>query len=303
MNGVDDVVAKAATSLPDFRRSQCLLCASDYSGQHKTARFETYAFVVVDLASWRRWEELRLAVRSGEVTARTMSFKGLNDELKRRALPGFLDAAEELHGVVAVIAVDKDIGSLFGRSRKFDFSELAEFREYGPDTFERLLRTVHFLSLFIAGLSYPYQDVFWFTDADAIAANERRVRTLTGVFGHIVSHYLSHNLRHLRCGTSATCDNGSMQVEDLCALADLSAGAVCELLCSTAANSCVPSSPLITPVSKETSRKSRYIGAWLARPRKRLNRLMLILESQPPGTSVRITRMHLHDLGLGETSL
>lgn len=225
-----------------------------------------------------------------------MSFKKLNDKTRLRALPSFLNAADQLDGLIAVILVDKQIGSLFGRSRQLDFTTVPEYAAYGAQTFERLMRAVHLLSFFIAGLSRSGQDVFWITDADDFAANEARISTLTKIFANISSHYLAHELGHFRCGTSSICDNGTLQIEDLCAIADLAAGAATELANRHSDEGTIPSSRLIVPAPSSLSGKSAFVGSWLARRSSRLSRLILALEAEPDSTSIRVKRIMLHDL-------
>jgi len=297
MNVVDNVVCAAGASMPDLGDSHTLLCASDYSGQHKASAFEAYSFLIVGSASWSTWENLRLAIREQHLNTRRMSFKGLNDNAKRRVLPYFLDAADELDGLLAVVLVDKKVGSLFTRSRRFDFTGIPEYAGYGSQAFERLLRSVHLLSFFLGGLSRPGQDVFWFTDADDFAANEARIRTLTDLFGNVSSHYSSHPLGHFRCGTSSSCDNGKLQVEDLCAICDLAAGTATELLNRHREEGTVPNSRFIVPLPPRLSGKSAFLGGWLARRSSRLRRLILSLEAQAGSTSIRVKRLVLHGLG------
>lgn len=263
MNVIDEVVRAAADSMPDLSGSHSLLCASDYSGQHKQSAFEAYSFVIAGSASWNTWEKSRLAIREQRLRARQMSFKGLNDKTKRRDLSSFLNAADQLEGLLAVILVDKKIGSLFGWSRQFDFTTLPEYSAYGGQIFERLMRAVHLLSFFVAGLSRSGQDVFWFTDADDFAANEQRIRMLTNIFANVSSHYLSYQLGHFRCGTSSMCDNGTLQIEDLCAIADLAAGAATELFNRHSEEGTSPSSRVIVPAPLKLSEKSAYLR-WLA---------------------------------------
>ncbi|HEV8329293.1 MAG TPA: hypothetical protein VGQ08_17595 [Nitrospiraceae bacterium] len=296
MNVIDEVVRDVASSMPDLNGSHSLLCASDYSGQHKQSTFEAYSFVIAGSASWSTWEKSRLAIREQRLRTRQMSFKKLNDKTRLRALPSFLNAADQLDGLIAVILVDKQIGSLFGRSRQFDFTAVPEYAAYGAQTFERLLRAAHLLSFFIAGLSRSGQDVFWFTDADDFAANEARIRMLTNIFSNVSSHYLSHQLGHFRCGTSSICDNGTLQIEDLCAIADLAAGATTELLNRHCDEGTIPNSRVIVPASSTLSEKSAYLSGWLSRRSTKLTRLILALEAESGSASIRVKRIMLHNL-------
>jgi hypothetical protein len=293
MNTIDRVVGAAASSLPDLRASDSLICASDYSGQHKESAFEAYSFVIAGSASWGLWEKRRLELRSGDLQSRRISFKALSDGAKRRAIPAFLDAADLLDGLVAVFLVDKRIGSLFGKDQRFDFSGLSEYEEYGAHVFERLLRVIHFLSFLVGGLSSQKQNIYWFTDADDIAANQKRVRTLVDIFARVSGHYITHDLGHFRCGTAEDCDNGSRQVEDLCAIADLSAGAATALVNCYRETNTMPASKLIVPAPATLAPKAAFIGKWLSCGGK-LKRLVLALERDGESSSIRVKRLALH---------
>jgi hypothetical protein len=295
MNIIDGVIGAAASSLPNLRSSDSLLCASDYSGQHKESAFEAYSFVIAGSASWGLWEKRRLELRSGDLQSRRMSFKALSDGAKRRAVPAFLDAADHLDGLVTVFLVDKRIGSLFSKHPRFDFSELPEYENYGAHVFERLLRVVHFLSLLIGGLSSEKQNIYWFTDADDIAANHNRVRVLVDIFARVSGHYISHNLGHFRCGTAEDCDNGSRQVEDLCAIADLAAGAAASLVNGYRDTNTMPASELIVPAPATLAPKAAFIGKWLSLDSK-LKRLVLALERDGESTAIRVKRLALHSV-------
>jgi len=57
---LDELVGKAQSRnpnlIPDFGHSKQLLIASDYSGQHSQAKFESYSFLVTSAEAWSMWE-------------------------------------------------------------------------------------------------------------------------------------------------------------------------------------------------------------------------------------------------------
>jgi len=192
MNTFDAVVSKAPLDrVRDLRESPSLIITSDYSGQHKGAAYETYALLIAGAHGWDAWEKARLELRqSFGIGRRRISFKGLGDARKRAVLPCFLNVADQLPGLCVVVAVDRSIRSLFSKGRTIDLSspELSPYAHYDCGIFERLLRVVHLVSFFVAGLSRPHQDVLWFTDQDAIAANEKRLVELTGIWGNVLGN-------------------------------------------------------------------------------------------------------------------
>ena len=134
--------------------------------------------------------------------------------------------------------------------------DLKEYSHWDDAVFEKLLRVVHIASLFVAGLSRPYQDLLWITDEDAIVADERRLREFVDIFSKVCSHYLKHNLRHIRIGTTKS-DTGKRDVEDLVAIADLVAGALSRLLTEYHKIGMVLTVGLITPAPQTLPAKAQ----------------------------------------------
>src|SRR5207249_3520816 len=101
----------------------------------------------------------------------------------------FLSAANNIGGLSVSILVHKAIVSLFRESAQIDLSEpgLEGFSHWKGTSFEKMLRIVHLVSFFIAGLSRAGQDVLWITDEDEIAANDDRLSELTKLFGNVSS--------------------------------------------------------------------------------------------------------------------
>ena len=101
---------------------------------------------------------------------------------------------------------------------------LAEYRHWSSKTFEKLLRIIHIISLFTAGLTNENQDILWVSDEDDIIPNQDLIYEVVDIFARISSHYLNHDLRHCRVGTTKS--DVDRQLEDLIAVADLTAGAL-----------------------------------------------------------------------------
>ncbi len=282
--------------LPDLRNSNNLIVLSDYSGHHNSCKFESYGILLVGMEeSWPSWESTRLELRRRfKLGHRSFAFKKLNDACKRRALEPFLHASDGLTGVCATVLIDKSVGSMFAKAGLLDFSEpqLQPYSHFGS-TFERLLRVVHLVSFFVAGLSAPGQNVVWFTDQDDIAANHARLTQLTSIWATIMSHYLRHNLGHLRCGTTES-DNGTLQIEDLAAIPDLVAGALAEAITCYDNESCIPGGSVIILLPRSVSPKSRSIIEWLARASGSLRRLTYLIHPVRGTTTLTIKRLRFH---------
>jgi hypothetical protein len=300
MKAFSDGIMKAARSdpflLPNLHTAESVIATSDYSGQHKASLFEAYAFLFVNPAGWPKWEmrrqEIRRFHRAGE---RRLSFKKLGDAIKQRMLPDFLAAVNALPGLCVCVLIDKAIPSLFCLEGRLDFStpELTPYIHYENGVFEKLLRVVHLVSFFLAGLTREGQDVFWFTDEDDIAANDVGIVELTKIWGNVLSHYLRHSLRHLRCGTTK-CDNGSLEIEDLAAVPDLVAGALADACNNYRAEGVLPRGDLLIPPPEGVSVKARRIIGWLTEDCWPLRRLVYCLEPDPNSTAIIVKRLNLH---------
>lgn len=284
-------------SLPDLSHCRTVIAVSDYGGFHKTSQFESYSLLLACGESWPDWENARLRLRREfQIGKRRFAFSKMGDTRKRRALLPFLATAEVLHGLLVTVLVDKGIDSLFVTGVPLDpsaASHLSRGVGYTERTFERLLRAIHFVSFFVAGLSAPGQDLIWLTDEDEIAANPRGLTTLTSIFANVASHYLPHNLRHLRCGTTAS-DNGSLQIEDLAALPDLVAGALTELLTAYYREGSVPDGPLVAPPPRNLSGKTCEIVRWLSVESHRLKHLAYVIQGGLQVPAPILKRLQLH---------
>lgn len=297
MDTLDSLLSRLRLDcITDLHASPTLIVTSDYSGHQKGSLYEVYALLITGSQGWDTWESARLELRrTFKIGSRRISFKGLNDVRKRRMVPCFLNAADQLPGLCVALVVQRSIQILFDEKGSLDYSspELSQYTHYDAHVFERLLRVVHFVSFFLAGLSRPDQDVLWFTDQDDIAANDQRVVELTRIWANVFGHYLQHNLRHIRCCTTQ-CDNGTLQIEDLASVPDLAAGSLGEMFNRYAAAGGIPDSRLIVPAPRGLSRKSAAICRWLAYGGARLNRLVYLIEEVSDSGTLRIKDLHLH---------
>jgi hypothetical protein len=284
-----NLAARSPHRLPNIRIGQKIFIASDYSGQHDLAHYETFSFLFADLRHWRQWEERRIRVRQQYLAdGRRMAFKNLGDRQRRKALVPFLTAASSIPGLSVTVLINKGIKSMFQKQGKLDMSEpeLLLYRHWNGHTFERLLRAVHLVSFFLAGLSRHGQDVMWITDEDDIAANPNKLTELTQIWAGVCSHYLQHDMGHLRCGTTK-CDNGSRQIEDLVSIPDLVAGALTEVLSVHRNEGIVISKLIISPLTV-LSKKTKEIMNWFSTDFEPLKRLVLAIESIEDSTALTL---------------
>jgi hypothetical protein len=282
-----DLQKQRPAIFPDFSNESTIFAASDYSGQHRNAAYEAYSFVLTTPKRWQSWERHRLKMRSQFLLMRRISFKSLEDKRRREVLPVFMAAAALLEGITLTVLVNKTLGSLFSSTGKLDLNhpELARFSNWKASVIERTLRVTHLMALFIAGFSSEGQDLIWITDEDDIVANEDKLREVTTIFSEVSSNLIEHNLRHFRLGTTAS-DNGTMQLEDLAAIADLSAGALVDVLTDLESDGKITSPHLFLPIGHRVSRKSRAVMAWFTSYGMPMRHIVIALD---PGAKGQIS--------------
>jgi hypothetical protein len=272
------------------------LIGSDYSGFHQEAAFEVTSLVITNFESLGPWDERRMHVRRRYLPERRrMSYKALNDGHRCTALLPFLEVANQIPGLLLTIAIDKTVPTIFN-SENADTSERARshpvFEGWKPAPIERAMRTIHFASLLLRGLSCAGQDLWWFTDQDEIVANEQRLPSFVSLMANVASHYLPHTLRHMRIGTTAS-DTGRRDIEDFVAIPDFAAGALQGVLNTTYARRLLDARSIFVPTSQELGPKARRIMDWFADNTQPLRRLTLIVD-EPTEGEPRFTSLRFH---------
>lgn len=264
--------------LASVRRGPALVVASDYGGLQKGSEYETLSFVVADLAYLWLWDEFRTRLRS-EIfrDKRKLSFKKLGDQLRSKALIPFLRASNTIPGQVITFVLNKRILALFSEPYPDPRSSALKLRIWNEKSFARLTRVAFLGGTLISCLSAPMQNVLWITDQDDIVANVQRLKEATSVVAHFLGHLCPHQLGHIRFG-STECDNGSLQVEDLASISDLTAGALAELLRSLKAEYSPKLSTITVRMPSALSAKSKMIVNWLAETSHPFKRLIIVAD-------------------------
>jgi hypothetical protein len=223
--------------IPPSISGPTMLLASDYSGTNKKSRYLVTTIVCSDMEGSANWEIRRREVRRRYLhDGRRISYKALNDAKRRKARVPFLSAAEDISGLCLAIIVNKSIRHLC-LNEASDYKKMREIAQlkarWKDRELENMLRLTHFIALVMGGLSQARQNVYWLSDEDNIFANLVRTADVTRVLSSYSSHYVRHELGELGVGTTSI-DEGDRIEEDLAAVADLSAGALAEVLTSMA---------------------------------------------------------------------
>jgi hypothetical protein len=277
-------------AVPSLRDSDTLIIGSDYSGESKEEPFVVYSFLLAGNKDWTQWEDQRIKLREAIMPdARRMSYKKLGDRYRRELLLPILKAADELNGLSVSVAINKTCHSVFASTGPLDLKNpnFASFLKWQPDVLEKAFTVLHCLGVLVAGTARSGQNLLWFTDQDAIAANTEMLTTLTKAFGWISSGYLAFDLGHIRCGTTQ-CDNGGMQIEDFVAIPDLIAGALSEQFRATVSAG-MRDDRFLWLSGSDMKEKAQPITFWFGTSQKRLKKHLFVIDPSEDKSSHKVS--------------
>jgi hypothetical protein len=239
----------------------------------------------MDLHASTEWERRRRLIRRRHLAdGRRLAFKSLGDRQRRAALVPFLEAADEIAGLCLVVAVRKSIARLCLDAPLANaiIERLQLHKRWRHRSFERMVRVAHLLGLLIGGLSRPGQNIYWFSDEDAMFANEAIALDLREMLSRFSSHYTRHPLGQLGLGTTAV-DEGDRFEEDHVAVPDLAVGAVAEMITRLASAAGGTIRPHVAiPFADRFTPKTEIIYSWFAHRSSRLRKVCIVFERVSP---------------------
>jgi len=277
-----------AHKLPEFSGTDVLI-ASDYSGSHASSKYQVISTLYIDMKTLGQWETTRRAIRQQFLPdGRRLSFKALNDKKRRKILIPFLRVADLLPALSVTIAIKKSLGNLC-----LNEEELLPAKEsfglqcqWKHKQLETTMRVAHLISILVAGLSAPKQNIYWISDEDELFANPSRSGDLQRILGKFTGHYVKHELGEFGIGTT-TLDEGDRLEEDLAAIPDLIAGAVSEVttrLSEIAGGRITPT--IAIPVYERFSPKTEIINSWIWERGSFLKRIVIIFDNYKNGITI-----------------
>jgi len=256
------------------------MLGSDYSGDHATSRYRTYCFLVADADSSPEWPARTRRAREAHLTnGRRMSFKGLNDGQRRRALVPFLEAAEYLAGYVVGIVVSKELDRLStGANTLALWKSLHGLRaNWSPRAFEALARVAHFHALLLRVWSRPGMHVSWITDQDEIVANEDRLDDALDLSARITGLYVPHGLGEFAMNTVAV-EPKDQSFEDFVAIPDLAAGMLTEVVNQWSSAPMWSEGGTLELAADRLTEKGRIIADWFWHPSGSLRKMSILID-------------------------
>ena len=261
------------SELPDFSDDKKIFVMSDFGGEHASARFYTYSFILLAQDKIGPFEKKVKELRGKHGLLDQHSEFGykrgyLTSGARSRALPEFLQLIDNyIHGAVITVAVEKQIETLFGTSKQEAQASIVEqlgsmgFGEWkGPDA-EKVVRVCHMLAIFVSLMTSSNQRLLWYCDEDAINVdgNSRNFTGTQKLFTAILGMYATHALDVVGFAKSF---QEKSYLDDLLSVADLAAGVVQDLLQGHATGENIPG-----------GEEKVQVIQWIARPAPFLSKI------------------------------
>lgn len=250
-----------------------LCIGTDTSGLQRGSRYIVNGILIVDVENSRSWEMHRRQVRRDFLNdGRRMSYKALNDRQRRDALGPFLEASDGIRGLCVVMAFDKRLHDLCGSEalyqKALDTGVITG--RWNPKSFEQMMRTVQLVATLLASVCTKKQNVYWISDLDECFATAERKMDTARMMSSFTSTYIPGEMGELGVGTTEI-DEGDRFEEDLTAVADLAAGAVCDLL--NRMHEHLGSFPLLPTLVPTLKGKTDFLSSWFFHEKSNLVKL------------------------------
>lgn len=218
-----------SVTLPEFT-GDTIYIATDFSGSHKESSYEIISILYMDAKASLNWELARRRWRSEYLPdLRSLSFKDLGDRLRYASLVPFLSITKEITGIVVSIVISKRVKNIWCDKALFDMVAPLHTGKWNAHFYEKAFCIAHFISVLIAGMSQPNQNIYWMSDEDDIFANPYKMADVALITSAFTGRYTPHPLGKLNIETTAMSSN-RVFFEDLCAIPDLAAGSLCEVV-------------------------------------------------------------------------
>lgn len=270
-----------------LRRAPSLFMFSDYGGAHKGARREVYSYLVTTPFGISRFDVERGQLRqAGLGPVRRMSYKALSDNVRLQSLPAYLGAADRIVGLLISVALDKRAIHRLTESYKAE-TAFGDLGTWAAKPFGKLTRVGHLAAIIIEGVRADGQNLLWITDEDEIAPNITKHAEATRLIEHLLNHYCTGDMGHIRFGTTAS-DTGDLLIEDLAAVPDLAAGGLNEVLTRVGMDldSEWPER-VIAAIGGSVPPRIRNIANWLAGSSQTLAKVNIAIDEGHGGCWVR----------------
>ena len=223
---------------PNFAIDCSAVCIfSDYSGESSDSKFITYSFLFCSFESAFKSLSKMMLMRKEHALIDPLieiKYKDFRNGKINRAIPDYLDIADNIVGLLFSVVVDKRIKSLFGPNTTKTHPLLSEklkelgYTRWKPPIIEKVLRISYILSYLSSLLIDKHQKCFWMTDEDDIAANRYIKEDLISLVFSLVNNYTGIELGNFKFAVPFKNNPIEYNVTDIISIADVVAGSINE---------------------------------------------------------------------------
>ena len=205
-------------------------------------------------------------------------FKSDNKEGGRlKALTPFLQAADQIPGVIFTFLIEKQIGSVIEGDGINDLrNRIPALTNWADSNVEKLYRIQTFVGFLLAGLTRSDQSIYWITDEDAIVANPTYLAIARDLLPRFSKTHFKHDLKLIDMGTVKLLEKNAPTgfAMDLAAIPDLVGGTLVDVW--NARSKLKVSNAHIQ--MDGIPEKAQVILGWFAQPKHCLKKLAAVLE-------------------------
>jgi hypothetical protein len=161
-----------ASVRPEPLIGKSILIATDSGGLHPKSRYRVDAYFCADLESLMLWERHRCQIRGSLLPdGRRLSYKGLNDKIRARALIPFLSSVLHVPGLLLATITNRELRQLC-----LDENTAVLRARWKRRQLDAAARMAHTVACLVGGMSRPGQNVYWISDEDSMLSNDAQSR-------------------------------------------------------------------------------------------------------------------------------
>jgi hypothetical protein len=262
-------------------------CISDYSFGGPKCLFDTLSYLLFEIESLGEWIDLRAEIRRTILgTERTISYKALNNKVKREALLPCLSAANSINGLLVTFSVHHKVDEFNIIADKFTAvkSSLNADSRWKRKSFEKAVRAATLCSFAMTGLCNPSMRITWLTDNDEIADKPSKRHDLLRLFVASNTRFSKTPPTKVRIQTPLTTEISRDVAEDLLTIPDIAAGCLASVVNAKFHETGVPrlGSILEFPDFGDMA-KQTPISGWLCRNEGSLKKVAVIVYPHEDG--------------------
>jgi hypothetical protein len=222
--------------LPDFHRAETVAVFSDYGGEHKGCKFNTYSFLFCTFEFLDKYNQNITEIREKYNLLKPykeIAFKDLSYSPLKKALPEILNCANNLiNGLLVTVVVDKRIKGTFGLDITDNKDKLyKDLNDSGLNVWKekvliKLLYIINTICYFAKLLAVRGQNLFWMTDNDAIVANSNQEAACNNILTGTMNYFTGEDFFKTLNFAKPFLDNTPYDFISLLSMPDLVAGAL-----------------------------------------------------------------------------